>query len=119
MHEPHRYKRLVWLHGEIASPPLSSAARLKMGVLLRRVQGGESLGLPVSRPLPVIGPRCHELRLMEEGLSWRLVYRIDPEAVVIADVFRKTTRATPASVIQACKRRLGLYDRLPKARGRS
>jgi phage-related protein len=119
MHEPHQYQRLVWLHGDIASPPLSSAARLKMGVLLRRVQGGESLGLPVSRPLPVIGPRCHELRVVEGGSSWRLVYRIDPEAVVIVDVFRKTTRSTPTSVIQSCKRRLGLYDRLPRALGRS
>lgn len=119
MHQPHQDKPLVWLHGEIASPPLSSAARLKMGVLLRRLQGGESLGLPESRPLPVIGPRCHELRVVDEGSSWRLVYRVDTEAIVITNVFRKTTRATPTSVIQACKRRLSLYDRLPRERGRS
>jgi phage-related protein len=119
MPEPHQYRRLVLLHGEIASPPLSSAARLKMGVLLRRLQGGESLSLPESRPLPAIGPRCHELRVVDEASSWRLVYRIDAEAIVIADVFRKTTRSTPTSVIQTCKRRLGLYDRVPRVRGRS
>jgi phage-related protein len=119
MSESHQAKPLVWLHGEVASPPLSSTARLKIGVLLRRLQGGESLGLPESRPLPVIGPRCHELRVVDGGSSWRLVYRIDTEAVVIADVFRKTTRSTPIPVIQACKRRLGSYDCLPSVRGGS
>jgi phage-related protein len=119
MSESYRDKPLVWLHGEVASPALSPTACLKIGVLLRRLQGGESLGLPESRPLPVIGPRCHELRVVGEGSSWRLIYRIDPEAIVIADVFRKTTRATPTSVIEACKRRLGSYDRLLGAIGRS
>jgi hypothetical protein len=39
-------KPLVWLHGEIRTPPLSAAARVEAGVLLRRLQRGEILGLP-------------------------------------------------------------------------
>jgi hypothetical protein len=31
-------KPLVWLHGEVKTPPLSTAARIEAGVLLRRLQ---------------------------------------------------------------------------------
>ena len=34
-------KPLVWLHGEIKTPPLSTAARLKAGFLLRALQRGD------------------------------------------------------------------------------
>ena len=56
-------KPLIWLHGEIKTPPLSVSARIEAGVLLRRLQRGEGLSLPESRPMPTIGPRCHELRI--------------------------------------------------------
>ena len=87
-----------------------AAARLETGWLLRRLQAGEKLGLPHSRPMPSIAPRCHELRIVDAGKTWRLVYRIDPDAIVIADVFQKATRQTPTSVMQDCRRRLSLYD---------
>jgi phage-related protein len=76
-------KPLVWLHGEIKSPPLSSAARLETGLLLRKLQRGEKLGMPYSRPMPSIGSRCHELRINDERVTWRIVYRIDTDAIVI------------------------------------
>jgi phage-related protein len=103
-------KPLVWLRGEVKTPPLSQAARIEAGVLLRRLQRGESLRMPHSRPMPVIGRRCHELRISDAGATWRIVYRVDPDAVIIADVFSKKTAATPAAVIAACKRRLREYD---------
>jgi len=53
-------KPLVWLHGEVRTPPLSTAARVETGVLLRRLQRGEMIGLPHSRPMPLIGARCHD-----------------------------------------------------------
>jgi phage-related protein len=103
-------KPLVWLHGEVRTPPLTAAARLEAGLLLRRLQRGESLGLPHSRPLPVVGRRCHELRVTDEDATWRIVYRTDDDAIVIVDVFAKKTQATPKAVIAACKRRLVSYD---------
>ena len=42
--------------------------------------------------------------------TWRIVYRMDGDAIVIADVFRKTSRTTPKTVIDACRRRLAAYD---------
>lgn len=78
--------------------------------MLRRLQAGEKLGMPHSRPMPSIGARCHELRIVDAGKTWRVVYRIDPDAIVIADVFQKTTAQTPGRVIEDCRRRLRLYD---------
>ncbi|HZY31306.1 MAG TPA: type II toxin-antitoxin system RelE/ParE family toxin, partial [Candidatus Methylomirabilis sp.] len=45
-------KPLVWLHGEIKTPPFSPPARLEAGLLLRRLQKGELLGMPHARPMP-------------------------------------------------------------------
>ena len=103
-------KCLVWLHGEVKTPPLSKAARIEAGVLLRRLQRGEALRMPHSRPMPAIGRRCHELRIHDAGATWRIVYRADPDAVVIVEVFSKKTSATPVAVIRACRRRLWEYD---------
>lgn len=103
-------KPLVWLHGEVRTPPLSQPARIEAGVLLRRLQRGESLGMPHSRPMPTIARRCDELRINDANATWRIVYRIDPDAIVIVDVFSKRTAATPAGVIEACRRRLREYD---------
>ncbi len=103
-------KPLVWLHGQVRTPPLSEMGRLEAGFVLRRLQRGESLGMPFSRPLPVLGSRCHELRIRDVGGTWRIVYRIDRDAIVIAEVFSKKTQAIPAGVLEACKRRFREYD---------
>jgi hypothetical protein len=58
-------KPLVWLRGEVKSPPLSPATRIEAGFLLRRLQAGIKLEMPHSRPMPGIGTRCHELRIVD------------------------------------------------------
>ena len=67
-------KPLVWLHGEVKTPPFSKEARLEAGYLLRRLQQSERLEMPHSRPMPGIGPRCHELRIVDVNATWRIVY---------------------------------------------
>ena len=103
-------KPLAWLHGQVKTPPLSREARIETGFLLRRLQQGERLRMPQSRPMPSIGSRCHELRINDADTTWRLVYRIDPDAIVIADVFAKKTEKTSKDVIETCKKRLKEYD---------
>ena len=92
---PHarRDKPLAWLHGEIKTPPFSAAARIEAGVLLRRLQRGESIGMPQSRPMPLIGNACHELRVRDADRTWRIMYFVGPDAIVILDVFAKIGRA--------------------------
>jgi phage-related protein len=107
-------KPLAWLHGEAKSPPFSLAARLEAGFLLRRLQRGDMLTMPQSRPMPGIGPRCHELRINDVSGTWRVIYRIDVDAIVIAEVFVKKTAQTPKAVLDTCRRRLKEYDHAGK-----
>ena len=104
-------KPLRWLHGEVKTPPFSREARLEAGLLLRRLQQGEKLSLPHSRPMSDIGSRCHELRVRDENRDWRIVYRIDEDRILIIEVFNKTTRQIPNSVVKVCQRRITDYDR--------
>ncbi|MGB3691274.1 MAG: type II toxin-antitoxin system RelE/ParE family toxin [Spirulinaceae cyanobacterium] len=104
-------KPLVWLHGEIKTPPFSQEARIETGVLLRRLQQGENLGLPHSRPMPSIGLHYHELRVRDTQKNWRIIYRIDEDAILILEVSNKTTRTTPNSIINICQKRLSKYER--------
>ena len=103
-------KRLAWLHGHVKTPPFSRDARLEAGFLLRRLQQGEKLGLPYSRPMPSVGVRCHELRINDVDNTWRIIYRIDVDPILILEVFPKKTGRTPKKIIDICKQRLRHYD---------
>jgi len=103
-------KPLVWLHGEIKTPPFSKTARIEAGFLLRKLQAGELLSMPHSRPMPSIGRRCHELRITDKYVTWRIIYRIDEDAIVILHVFEKKTNKTPRQVIEICHERIKRYD---------
>ena len=101
---------LSWLHGQVKTPPFSEAGRIETGFLLRRLQQGEKLSLPQSRPMPSIATHCHELRVNDEGRTWRLIYRIDSDAILILAVFAKKTEKTPEDIIRSCRKRLRDYD---------
>jgi phage-related protein len=62
--------------------------------------------------MPSIARKVHELRISDQDATWRIVHRLDPDAVMILGVFSKESRATPQAVIQACRRRLAAYDAL-------
>ena len=106
-------KPLVWLEGEIKTPPFSAEARIEAGVLLRRLQQGEHLGLPHSRLMPDLGPRCHELRIRDESKNRRIFYHLAADAIVILAIHAKTTRTTSPDIFKNCQRRLRLYHSIP------
>jgi phage-related protein len=60
--------------------------------------------------MPSIGPQCHELRVNDKDKTWRIIYRIDPDAIVICAVFAKKTPETPKNIIRVCQQRLQQYD---------
>ncbi|MDY6791764.1 MAG: type II toxin-antitoxin system RelE/ParE family toxin [Thermodesulfobacteriota bacterium] len=111
-------KPLVWMHGEIATPPFSSNARIEAGYLLRQIQKGIKLSLPQSRPMPSIGTRCHELRINDENLTWRIIYRIYTDSILIIEVFEKKTNKTPKPIIDICKQRIKRYEKDVKKGGK-
>src|SRR5690349_16771189 len=103
-------KPLVWLHGEIKTPPFTAEGRREAGMLLRLLQEGEGLGMPQAEPLPDVGRRCGALRVRDAEHNWRIMYRIDPDAVLIVEVYSKKTRKVPDEVIERCRQRLKRYD---------
>ena len=103
-------KALVILSGEIKTPPLSRVARREIGYLIRQLQHGLTLEMPHSRPMPAIGARCHELRVNDSGRSWRVIYRTDPEVILVLALVGKKTATTPPRVIERSKSLLRRYD---------
>ena len=107
--EPSR-KPVVWLHGEVKTPPFTPEGRQEAGMLLRLLQEGERLGMPQAEPLPDVGPRCGALRVRDAEHNWRIMYRIDSDAALVVEVYSKKTRTIPDEVIERCKKRLKQYD---------
>jgi len=105
-------KPVVWLNTEIKSPPLSQTARVQAGFLLRQLQNGEKLQMPHFLPMPIIGRGCFELRISDNETNsiWRILGRIDNDAIVIVECFKKKQQKTPQEKIEIARRRLKLYD---------
>ena len=101
---------LVWLQGEIKTPPFTKEGRQEVGFLLRALQDGEQLGMPQAEPLPSLGARCGALRVRDADHNWRIMYRLDPDAVIILEVYPKKSRKIPDEIMQRCKQRLKRYD---------
>lgn len=74
--------------------------------LLARFDAGLSLRMPVSRPMPGVGFRVHELRLKHRSGAYRVFYALDPGVVTLFHVFRKSSEQTPNRILDLVKRRL-------------
>ena len=106
------HKELIWWHSDPpATPPFGEKARRRAGFLLWLLQLGE---LPLKEPhvkrMRDMGPGIYELRIPDAGDRWRLIFRIDDDAIVIVEVFKKKTGKTPTKNKRAAQDRLRLYD---------
>ena len=59
--------------------------------------------------MPSIGKNCHELRINDQNKTWRIIYFIDDDVIIILEVFVKKTQKIPQEVIDVCKKRLIRY----------
>jgi phage-related protein len=112
--EPRR-KPLVWLHGEIKTPPFSAEGRQEAGMLLRLLQEGQRLQMPQAEALPIVGPRCGALRVRDTGHNWRIMYRVDSDAILVLEVYQKKSPKIPDDVIDRCQQRMKRYDAAVRA----
>ena len=71
--------------------------------------------MPHAETLPSVGARCGALRVRDAGQNWRIMYRLDKDAVVILEVYGKKTRKIPDEVIDRCKDRLKTLDAIVKS----
>lgn len=102
--------RPVKFYKGVSLHDMPARARERADQLLQQVKEGETLTFPLSRPMPRIGPRCHELRVDYRKVRWRIVYRTDTDAILVIDLFIKKDRLTPERIIGRCISRLAGYD---------
>jgi len=53
---------------------------------------------------------CYELRINDVSGTWRIVYKVAVDAIVILEVFSKKTQPTPREVVDVCRKRLRQYE---------
>ena len=94
--------------------PFLKSCTTRSWVVVKEVTARGQDSLPQSRPMPTVGKQCHELRINDEDLTWRILYKLDSDAIVILEVFDKKTAKTPKQVIEVSKNRLRNYNRESK-----
>lgn len=71
------------------------------------LQAGETLAMPLSRPMPVVAKGVHELRLHSEDGQFRTFYFVaGPTGILVLHAFVKKTQQTPPEEIQRARKRL-------------
>jgi phage-related protein len=67
----------------------------------------EPLGMPVSRPMPVIANGAHEIRIKDRQGQYRVFYFVkDKESVVVFDFLNKKNQTTTLQEIAVARARL-------------
>lgn len=90
---------------EIKSLPLE--IREDLADAMTRLEDGQTLSLPLSRPMPSIASNAHELRLKDRSGIYRIIYfLIRSGSIVVVSAFKKTSQQTPKQEIETAKMRI-------------
>ena len=74
---------------------------------LARLDAGQSLTMPLSRPMSIIGNGLHELRLKDRSGAYRVFYALPGAGIVyVLHAFQKKTQATPKNNLDLARKRL-------------
>lgn len=103
-------KPLAWRVGGFCLPVLSFGARIELGCFLVRLQAGWIINLSRCRPLREIGKWVFAHRTWNGDACWLLIFRIDEDMIVIADLLPETGDESSASSFCDVRRCLCDYD---------
>lgn len=82
-------------------------ARARLGRGLFRLQMGEWISMPNSRPMPAVAPGVSELRVRgEDGIFRVFYYAAAPQGVLVFHAFTKKTSRTPPLEIELARQHL-------------
>ena len=86
---------------------LSEEVRGDLADAIARLEEGQKLAMPLSRPMPSIAPRVHELRLRDRAGIYRVFYAlIGPGGIWLLHAHTKKTNAATPQTIDLVKKRL-------------
>ena len=81
--------------------------RVDIFALFEDLAAGKSLGMPISRPLPLLGKGLHELRLSGRSGEFRVFYIVRiGDAIYILHVTQKKSQKTDKRTIETVKARM-------------
>ncbi|MGC4095857.1 MAG: type II toxin-antitoxin system RelE/ParE family toxin [Nitrospira sp.] len=85
----------------------SPTVKREIGEALRDIQKGVHIGLPLSKPMPVVASGVHELRVKSAGTAVRVFYLVKlADTVIVFHGFYKKTQKTPVHEITVGQHRL-------------
>ncbi len=96
-------------HNQVAKEidGLDIFTKRKLAELFALLCEGQSLGMPVSRPMPDIANGVHELRIKSRNGQYRVFYFTKhSDAILIFHAFTKKTQTTPHRQMELAKTRL-------------
>ena len=79
----------------------------EIGYLIFKLQIGEYLKMPFSRPIPILGKNCHELRIKGKDDTYRAFYFLKiKKKIILFHAFQKKSQKTPQKEIETGKKNL-------------
>lgn len=86
---------------------LDFSLKRQLAELIGLLAEGENLGMPISRPMPVIEHGAHELRVKDRSGQYRIFYYTKKaDAILVFHLFKKKTQETPKQEIETARNRL-------------
>ena len=86
---------------------LDTDLRIQIAELLDLIASGQSLGMPVSRPMSNIAIGVHELRIKDSSGQYRVFYFTKMRnSILVFHFFKKKTQTTPKKEMELAKKRL-------------
>lgn len=81
--------------------------RFQLAELLDLVAAGESVGMPMSRPMPEVSVGAHEFRIKDRSGQYRVFYYTKMKgSILVFHLFKKKTQTTPKKEMDLAKKRL-------------
>ena len=85
----------------------STLIRRQIGKALRDLRKGVHIGMLLSRPMTIIAPGVHELRVRGNGGAVRVFYHMHTsDSIIVFHAFRKKSQKTPSREINLARQRL-------------
>jgi phage-related protein len=82
-------------------------ARARLGRELFRLQMGEAVSMPISRPMPSVATGVAELRVRDQnGIFRAFYYSASARGILVFHAFAKKTQSTPLLEIELARKRL-------------